>query len=123
MAYIARMTITALKAEANGQKHFGESTECVAAVKHFCNAPQTSRWRKGRQVKGRTDIRAGTAIATFTAPNNGYRGHAAIYVGQNSTELQVLDQWKTKKFSPRPIRFNNAENGVSNDGDQFYVVD
>jgi len=59
----------------------------VAAVKHFCGAPQTLHWRKGIAVKGNLSIRKDTAIATFTAPNGGYRGHAAIYMGQDSNAI------------------------------------
>jgi len=120
MAYIAR-SIADVKAKANGQRHYGESQECVAAVKHFCNARQTALWRKGKQVKGDTTILPGTAIATFTAANGGYRGHAAIYTGQDSSGLQVLDQWKNREFKPRTIYFGRPT--VSNNGDLFYVVD
>jgi len=110
---------------ANGTQHYGESKECVAAVKWFCGAPQTLHWIKGVQVKGNHSILPGTAIATFTAANGGYQGHAAICVKQDSRALYVLDQWggiRERKFSPRPIYFDSTR-GVSNDGNQFYVVD
>lgn len=45
MAYIA--DIDAVRRQANGQNYFGESQECVSAVKHFCADPQTALWRKG----------------------------------------------------------------------------
>jgi len=129
MAYVASITIAVLKKKANGTQHYPTdgSRECVAVVRHFCNAPHTSLWVKGALVRGNTDIKPGTAIATFTAPNGGYRGHAAIYEGQDSSGIQVLDQWnnlETGKFKPRPIRFNRPANTyVSNNGDLFYVVE
>jgi len=122
MAYVAG-NIKEVEKQANGQRWYGESRHCVAAVKHFCRAPQTLHWRKGVQVKGNHSIQQGTAIATFTAPNNGYRGHAAIYMRQNNIGIQVLDQWDDSikgKFKPRTIRF--GEPRVSNNGDLFYVV-
>jgi len=125
MAYVASITLAALEKAANGQRWYGESKECVAAVKYFCNAPQTSGWIKGAMAIGNADIQPGTAIATFSAPNDGYRGHAAIYVKQDGRALYVLDQWggrRERKFSPRPIYFD-ASRGESNDGNQFYVVD
>jgi len=121
MAYTAPYSTETLKKEANGEKYFGESRHCVAAVKHFCRAPQTSLWRKGLHVKNNQGIRAGTAIATFDSPNDGYRGHAAIYLGQNSSGLQVLDQWVGQPFHLRTIYFGRPK--VSNDGNKFYVID
>jgi len=124
MAYVAG-DIKAVEKLANGTQHYGESKECVAAVKFFCGAPQTLHWTKGIRVKGNHSIRSGTAIATFTAPNDRYQGHAAIYVKQDGTALYVLDQWGgnlERKFSPRPIYFDLSKS-VSNDGNQFYVVD
>jgi len=100
MAYVAE-NIKAVEKQANGQQHYGESNQCVAAVKQFCRAPQTPLWSKGIQVKGNRNIQPGTAIATFTAPNGGYRGHAAIYMGQDNSGIQVLDQWVGRPFQPR----------------------
>jgi len=120
MAYIAENIDEVIK-KANGTQHFGESRECLAAVKFFCKAPQTVLWRKGILVKGNLSIRQGTAIATFNSEGR-YQGHAAIYVRQNAFGLIVLDQWNTQKFHSRPIRFIGG-NGASNQGDKFYVVD
>jgi len=80
-------------------------------------------------VKGNHSIRQGTAIATFAAPNGGYQGHAAIYMGQNAIGIQVLDQWggtdEFSHFGPRTIYFNRPREAtrVSNIGELFYVVD
>jgi hypothetical protein len=127
MAYIADISVVraASEVKAAEQRHYGESKECVAAVKHFCNAPQTSRWSKGIQVKGNAaSIKAGTAIATFDS-NGHYKGHAAIYDGQNNIGLTVHDQWGGNNSQPlhkRVIQFK-GKGYVSNDGDQFYVIE
>jgi len=126
MAYVAD-TEKALKAVGK-QSHYGESKQCVAAVKHFCRAPQTLHWRKSIPVKGNHSIQKGTAIATFEAANGGYQGHAAIYMGQDGNAIQVLDQWdgsgSLSKFGLRPIHFNRPQGThVSNVGELYYVVD
>ena len=49
------------------------------------------------QVRGAT-IPVGTAIATFTSGT--YKGHAAIYIGQNTEGIQVWDQVRSRmKFT------------------------
>jgi len=40
MAYVAS-DIKAVEKLTNRTQHYGESKECVAAVKFFCGAPQT----------------------------------------------------------------------------------
>ncbi len=59
------------------------------------------------------------AIATFNASGE-YHGHAAIYLGQDTQGIQVVDQWKGHPASKRTIRFGGS--GTSNDGNQFYVI-
>jgi len=85
--------IDTVKTNANKGSHFGESQECVAAVKHFAKAPQTGQWKKGALVKGNTTLKSGTAIATFR-DNGTYHGHAAIYIKQDAGKRYVYDQWK-----------------------------
>ena len=99
----------------------GESRECVAVVKYFAKAPHTSLWKKGARVKGNTSIKPGTAIATFNS-NGKYFGHAAIYISQTATAINVYDQWNSKPLRTRPIEFK-GHGYVSNDGDQFYVIE
>jgi len=99
--------------------------QCVSYVKAVCpELPATSMWRKGDAVKGRDSLRAGTVIATFNAQGR-YEGHAAIYVGQISAGLNVIDQWVSgsspKPVGPRLIRFGGGSR--SNDGDQYHVVE
>jgi hypothetical protein len=46
---------------------------------------------KGVPVKGNMRIAEGTAIATFNTPAH-YEGQAAIYVSQDDTGIQVLEE-------------------------------
>lgn len=99
--------------------------QCVSFVTTVCPTipVTTTQWVKGVPVKGNTTIVEGTAIATFDAQGN-YRGHAAIYVGQNAEGIEVYDQWITgagKAIGSRLIKWNGV--GVSNNGDGFYVVE
>ena len=119
MAYIASMET--VRSQGNGSRYFGESRECVAAVKHFGKAPATRYWIQGTQVKGKFTVRPGTVIATFDADGK-YKGHAAIYESQTSAGLRVYDQWSGREFQLRVILFR-AGGYVSNDGDAFYGVE
>ncbi|PIT17504.1 hypothetical protein BGI33_02805 [Snodgrassella alvi] len=101
--------------------YVGESHECVAVVKYFAKAPQTTIWKKGARVKGNNSIRPGTAIATFDSRGK-YHGHAAIYINQTAAGINVYDQWKGRPLFSRTIFFNHHEY-ISNDGDQFYVIE
>lgn len=49
-----------------------------------------------------------------------YSGHAAIYISQNSLGIQVWDQWKGYRVFQRTIRWNG--NGITNNGNSFYVI-
>lgn len=114
--------------------------QCVAYTQKAANMPHTVAWKRGALVKGNTGIAPGTAIATFDA--NGRYGnhtdgssHAAIYLGQDASGIQVLDQWMTYKKLPsgervatphyvskRTIRFHKAPR-AENNGDNYYVVE
>jgi hypothetical protein len=98
--------------------------QCVSYVKKVApSLPQTTLWKKGKQVKGNINIKVGTVIATFNASGK-YKGHAAIYVSQNGTGITVYDQWVTGKPSAvgsRILRFGSVRD--SNNGDKFYVVE
>lgn len=99
--------------------------QCVSYVTTVCPTipVNTSKWTKGVAVKGNTTILAGTAIATFNTTGN-YHGHAAIYDGQDDKGIQVYDQWVTgtgKALGKRTLKW--GANGVSNNGDGFYVVE
>ncbi|WP_152554925.1 BPSL0067 family protein [Serratia sp. DD3] len=71
-------------------------------------------------VKGAT-IATGTAIATFNQRGN-YEGHAAIYIKQDKKGIYVYDQWTSRPLNERLIIFRGYGD-VSNDGDQFYVIE
>ena len=76
----------------------------------------------------RDPVARGTAIATFVDgayPQIGNTGkHAAIYLGQNSEGIQVLDQWKDQGMvKPRTIPWIPRKLGLSNNGNAFSVID
>ncbi|WP_071889962.1 BPSL0067 family protein [Kosakonia oryzendophytica] len=134
MAYIA----------ATPRAYIGQSVgsgQCVAFTQKAANMPRTANWKRGALVKGNMNIAPGTAIATFD-DNGQYgnhsdgRSHAAIYMGQDSTGIQVLDQWVGHGFdnktgaripvpspvSPRTIFFRHATR-AENNGANYYVVE
>ncbi len=108
-------------------------TECVEFIKQTLNAPATKLWREGTRVRKlnsgeRDTIARGAAIATFVAgryPQHGITDkHAAIYLGQNSEGIQVLDQWNEKgRVLPRTIPWKPHRPGLSNDGNAFSVIE
>ena len=114
---------------ANAEGH----TECVEFIRQTLHAPSTSQWCKGDKITrlgatGTDPIKIGTAIATFVNgiyPQFGNTGkHAAIYIGQNADEIQVLDQWRAQgKVLPRTIPWKPRRPGSSNDGNAFSVIE
>ena len=99
--------------------------QCVSYVTTVCPTipVNTTQWSKGVAVRGNKNILPGTAIATFNATGN-YHGHAAIYDGQDDVGIQVYDQWVTgtaKAVGKRTLKW--GANGVSNNGDGFYVIE
>jgi hypothetical protein len=101
------------------------SGQCVALVQAWCGTPNTGSWREGVKVRGNDHlIQKGTAIATFEDgqyANRSSGNHAAIYMGQNETGIQVIDQWSGQAPHRRTIRWEGR--GVSNDGDYFSVIE
>ncbi|MCJ2035696.1 BPSL0067 family protein [Methylobacterium sp. J-068] len=98
--------------------------QCVSYVKTVCpSLPATFAWKKGPPVKGNDKLLPGTVIATFSGLK--YKGHAAIYVGQDEDGIQVYDQYVTppspKPVGPRTLRWKAS--GNSNNGNNFYVVE
>lgn len=103
--------------------------ECVTLVQHVAAAPHTSTWKQGARVMDaeRGKIPLGTVIATFDEngkyPTSSPR-HAAIYITHNETEIQVYDQWKSKKkTSKRSIKARGGAKRDQNDADCYYVVE
>lgn len=100
---------------------------CVPYVQTAAGAPLTSSWTCGRKVRGSLDIAKGTAIATFDEngkyPNQPTGNHAAIYLGQTASGIEVYDQWVGKPVGQRTIAFKNGQGSASNDGDRFWVIE
>lgn len=133
MPYLANINEVKKIVDANDAKkndkdkiYVGESHECVAVVKYFAKAPQTTIWKKGARVKGNTGIRSGTAIATFDSRGK-FHGHAAIYINQTPAGINVYDQWNGMEGDGVPLHLRNIPfrgyGYPSNDGDQFYVIE
>lgn len=118
------------------------NAECALLVQTLTGAPTTSTWKRGAKVRGGS-VTAGTAIATFQ-DNGTYDGnsgvcHAAIFLKETATGLQVWDQWRNGHIGERKTngyrhgirvcRFVDANGKKSkdyrrqNDGDEFYVIE
>ncbi len=108
--------------------HSAGSGQCVALVQ--ATSPgigPTRTWRCGSPVRGNTDLRPGTAIATFNGADryaNATDGssHAAIYLGQNERGIQVMDQWAGSAAAVRTIPWDNPSGVAANTGTAFHVV-
>jgi len=101
--------------------------QCVAFVRAASGAPATSSWTKGALVKG-TNLAKGTAIATFDSDgtygnHTDGTSHAAIFISQDATGLQVWDQWIGQPVHQRAIAFRGGQGKPVNDGDAFYVIE
>ena len=122
----ATLTCSSNSATSNGQYWClpvdkNGCSECAAGVKYFCSPVMAaSTWKKGIKVLGNCNsIAKYTAIATFNSSGK-YQGHAAVFVGCNGSRIQAYDQWNGKTWSLREIW--NTAGSVSNNPDQFYVV-
>jgi hypothetical protein len=123
MSYIAKSPET-YKDQVVGTGH------CVPFVQVASGAPPTALWTKGELVKGNSNVKAVTAIATFGDQGrytNSLDGtsHAAIYVRQDAVGIQVWDQWLGQPVHQRVIRFQGGAAGTTpvNDGDFYYVIE
>ena len=101
--------------------------QCPVLVQWATGAPKVKFWRQGPVVAGNMNIPVGAAIASGWEdgryPNKKAGNHAAIYLGQNDTGIQVLDQWKNKNVSngfERTLKFSS--NNSSNGGHYFFLV-
>ena len=78
-------------------------------------------WKQGVKVKG-NKVSPGTAIASFRKGKYA-DDHAAIFIRQTKSGLEVWDQWEGKPWGKRTLRFNyKGGYPYSNDGDYFYVI-
>jgi len=106
-------------------------TECVEFIRQTLGSPPTVHWREGTKItKGGTSVLPGSAIATFVNgkfPQTGSTGkHAAIYLGQNGSGIQVLDQWGSQGMVvPRTIYWvpRQPNPSPSNDANAFSVIE
>jgi len=107
--------------------------QCVAFVRAASNAPPSSAWTRGAQVKSTNYISTGTVIATFGSSGKyGNRkdgtSHAAIFLRKTPTGIVVLDQWvwmggAKQVVHERTIHFGRVAGQAVNNGDNYYVVE
>lgn len=108
--------------------------ECVALVRQYAKAPATFLWREGVPVVGARNLVPGTAIATFKNkiwPSMSHGNHAALYLGQVSNGIYIMDQWNRsdkKMISSRFIyRLGKNKDGSyvrpSDNADAFSVIE
>lgn len=108
--------------------------ECVALIRQYTSAPATVLWRKGKAVMGDRALTSGTAIATFVKekwPSKPHGNHAALYLGQVSHGMYIMDQWNRsdkKVISSRFIyRLGKNKDGSyvrpSDNADAFSVIE
>lgn len=98
---------------------------CVALVAQCFGAPDSSRWKEGKRVKG-ASVFPGTAIATFVDgryPQGPAGQHAAIYIEQDTDGIVVWDQWPGQPIQRRKILFRGGEGPRFTDGDAFSVIE
>jgi hypothetical protein len=123
--FIARASFEQLA----GQDLIGDK-ECVTLVKAaIIGMPHASQWKQGQKVKGNTDIKKGTAIATFfdgVYPSHRHGNHAALYISQDIQGIWVIDQFKSsdphfQKINRRRLTFGNPK--TSNNGDLFSIIE
>src|SRR5208283_3766695 len=87
----------------------------------------TATWVQGASVQGNTSLAPGTIIATF-GPNGTYTGlqdgsaHAAVYLGQNDQDIQVMDQWAGHAAGTTTIPWNSSASFPISSGSNDFVV-
>lgn len=84
-------------AKLEGKEKVG-STQCVALIQFYADAPNHHAWRPGAAVIGNKDILPGTAIATFVNgryPSLATGNHAALFLQYGVNGFWVMDQWKS----------------------------
>jgi len=100
--------------------------ECAAGVQHvFATADKplghSSKWCPGIKVRG-NNVKPGTAIASFR--NGKYRqDHAAIFIRELENGLLVWDQFKTRRWNMRILKFDQSRRPYSNNGNFFYTIE
>jgi hypothetical protein len=114
--------------------YYGANEQCVSLTRDFDSSlPPSSQWQQGEQVEGATDIAPGTPIATFNfdgayGPPDSPGGasgvsHTGIYLGQDSSGVQILDQWSgSGGASIHTIPWSSWGGNTAEAGSQYYVI-
>lgn len=110
--------------------------DCVDLVKEYApglRGLRASQWRPGENVTEASNLKRGTAIATFVNgryPNNETGQHAAFFLKHAGAAIWVMDQWKNDKNKPRvskrliyPGGPVSANSRLSNNASAFYVIE
>jgi hypothetical protein len=108
--------------------------ECVSLIRRFAKTPATFLWREGSSVMGDRTLAHGTAIAIFVKgkwPAKPHGNHAALYLGQVSDGMYIMDQWNRSDkevISSRFIyRLGKKKDGTfkrpSDNADAFSVIE
>jgi hypothetical protein len=114
--------------------YYGANEQCVSLTRDFDSSlAPSSQWQQGEQVEGATDIAPGTPIATFNF--NGAYGppdspggasgvsHTGIYLGQDSSGVQILDQWSgSGGASIHTIPWSSWGGNTAEAGSHYYVI-
>ena len=121
-------------------KHIGKDEQC-ASLTHALSPklPSTSQWMPGDKVQGNEAIPIGTPISTFNyqgnSGTNGYgsvehpsgvsgHSHTGIYLGQDSSGVTMLNQWKGSG-GPQisHILWGGWNGNPSEGGSRYYTID
>ena len=128
MPYIAKNP-ESYKAQVVGEGRY--KGQCAVFVQTASGAPLTTSWKQGALVKGNNSIAKGTAIGCF-GPDGKYTNrmdgsaHAAIYISQDKSGIDVWDQWVGQPVHSRTLGFYGADSKTVkpvNNGDCFYVIE
>ena len=120
------------------QKYVGQyqgvNQECASLTKALDpRLGAASTWKKGDAVQGNGSLKPGTAIATFNFGNSygppnspgGASGvsHTGIYLGQDASGVQILDQWNGSGGARTHTIPWNSWNGNSMEaGSKYYTI-
>lgn len=110
------------------------SGDCVDLIKAFIPrlaSLSTRMWKAGERVIDTTNLRPGTAIATFVDgkyPQNTSGQHAAFFLAYAGKAIWVMDQWKNDHMKPhvsaRLIHPKPPQAGrLSNSSEYYYVIE
>jgi hypothetical protein len=114
--------------------YYGANEQCVSLTRDFDSSlAPSSQWQQGEQVEGATDIAPRTPIATFNfdgayGPPDSPGGasgvsHTGIYLGQDATGVQILDQWSgSGGASIHTIPWSTWGGNTAEAGSHYYTI-